>query len=160
MLGNGPGQKPEEDHGKKFYGSLSFNASDRLVFEGYADFNMKPATQNELTVKVFAGLQSERLDAGVEVFSRTNAKKAAAGEDVTISGLSAFASLPLGASLKGFGRVDAISNDSKDTTELLVIAGLDHMPAKSVHLMPNVVVALPDGPDPHIQARLTFYYKF
>tara|TARA_Y100001968_G_scaffold302975_1_gene316722 strand:+ start:410 stop:1387 length:978 start_codon:yes stop_codon:yes gene_type:complete len=159
MLGNGPGQGPEDDHGKKIYGSLSVKASDRLVFEGYADFNMKPAAQNELTVKVFAGLQSEGLDAGLEVFSRTNAK-AAAGEDVTISGLSAFASLPLGVSLKGFGRVDAISNDSKDTTDLLVIAGLDHMPAKNVHLMPNVVVALPDGSDPHIQARLTFYYTF
>ncbi|MBM48237.1 MAG: hypothetical protein CMP27_00185 [Roseibacillus sp.] len=159
MLGNGPGQGPEDDNGKKFYGSLSFKASDRLVLEGYADFNMKPAAQNELTVKVFAGLQNEGLDAGVEVFARINAK-AAAGEDVTISGLSAFASMPLRASLKGFGRVDAISNDSKDTTDLLVIAGLDYMPAKNVHLMPNIVVALPDGPDPLIQARWTFYYKF
>jgi len=26
--------------------------------------------------------------------------------------------------------------------------------------MPNVVVSLPDGADPHIQARLTFYYTF
>ena len=159
MLGNGPGQGPEDDHGKKIYGSLCFKASDSLVLEGYADFNMKPAEQNELTVKVFAGLQGEGLNAGVEVFSRTNAK-AAAGEDVTISGLSAFGSLPLGVSLKGFGRVDAVSNDATDTTDLLVIAGLDHMPAKNVHLMPNVVVALPDGPDPTIQGRLTFYYKF
>ena len=159
MLGNGPGQGPEDDHGKKIYGSLSIKASDRVVLEGYADFNMKPAAQNELTVKVFAGLQSEGLDAGVEVFSRTNAK-AAGDEDVTVSGLSAFGSLPLGDTLTGFARVAAVSSDATDTTDLLVIAGLDHMPAKNVHLMPNVVVALPDGPDPNIQARLTFYYKF
>ena len=159
MLGNGPGQSPEDDHGKKLYGSLSFKASDSLILEAYADFNMKPADQNELTIKAFAGLQGEGLNAGVEVFSRTN-KEAAAGSDVTISGVSAFGSLPLGDSLKGFGRVDAVSNDATDTTDLLLIAGLDHMPAKNVHLMPNLVVALPDGPDPNIQARLTFYYKY
>ena len=159
MLANGPGQGPEDDHGKKIYGSLSLKASDRLVLEGYADFNMKPEDQNEFTVKVFAGLQGEGLDAGMEVFSRTNAR-AAGGEDVTISGLSAFGSLPLANSLKAFGRVDAISNDAVDSTDLLVIAGLDHMPAKNVHLMPNAVVALQDGPDTHIQARLTVYYKF
>ncbi len=34
------------------------------------------------------------------------------------------------------------------------------LPAKGVHLMPNLVVALPDGLDPNIQGRLTFYYKF
>ena len=120
---------------------------------------MKPEDQNELTFKVFAGLQSEGLDAGVEVFSRTNAR-AAGGEDVTISGLSAFGSLTLANSLKAFGRVDAISNDAVDSTDLLVIAGLDHMPAKNVHLMPNVVVALPEVLDTHIQARLIVYYKF
>lgn len=159
MVGNGPGQGPEDDHGKKLYGSFSFKASDRLVLEAYGDFNMKPADQNELTIKAFAGLQGEGLNAGVEVFSRTN-KEAAAGSDVTISGVSAFGSLPLGDSLKGFGRVDAVSNDATDTTDLLLIAGVDYMPAKGVHLMPNLVVALPDGPDPNIQGRLTFYYKF
>ena len=157
LVGNGPGQGPEDDHGKKFYGSLSFKASDSLVLEGYADFNMKPAEQNELTLKVFAGLQGEGLNAGVEIFSRTNAKAAA---DVTISGLSVFGALPLGESLKGFGRIDAVANDATDTTDLLVIAGLDHSPAKNVHLMPNLIVALPDGPDPNIEGRLTYSYKF
>ena len=159
MVGNGPGQGPEDDHGKKLYGSFSFRASERLVLEVYGDFNMKPADQNELTLKAFAGLQGEGLNAGVEVFSHTN-KEAAADSDVTISGASAFASLPLSESLKGFGRVDAVSNDATDTTDLLLIAGVDHMPAKGVHLMPNLVVALPDGLDPNIQGRLTFYYKF
>ena len=109
-----------------------------------------------LYLKAFAGLQGEGLNAGVEVFSHTN-KEAAADSDVTISGVSAFASLPLSESLKGFGRVDAVSTDA---TDLLLIAGVDHMPAKGVHLMPNLVVALPDGLDPNIQGRLTFYYKF
>ena len=159
MVANGSGQRPEDDHGKKLYGSFSFNASERLVLEAYGDFNMKPADQNELTLKGLIGWQGEGLNAGVEVFSRTN-KAAAAIADVTISGVSAFASLLLSDSLKGFGRVDAVSNDAADTTDLLFIAGVDHMPAKGMHLMPNLVVALPDGIDPNIQGRLTFYYKF
>ena len=159
MVANGSGQRPEDDHGKKLYGSFSFKALERLVLEAYGDFNMKPADQNELTLKGFVGWQGEGLNAGVEVFSRTN-KAAAAFAGVTISGVSAFASLLLSDSLKGFGRVDAVSNDAADTTDLLFIAGVDHMPAKGMHLMPNLVVALPDGIDPNIQGRLTFYYKF
>jgi hypothetical protein len=34
------------------------------------------------------------------------------------------------------------------------------MPAENVHLMPNLYVQMPDGPDPSIQGRLTVYYKF
>ena len=56
--------------------------------------------------------------------------------------------------MKGFGRVDAVNND------LLLIAGLDHQPAKNVHLIPNLYIELPDGPDPSIQARVTFSYKY
>ena len=57
-------------------------------------------------------------------------------------------------------RRDVVATLLEDRGDLLVIAGLDYMPAKNVHLMPNMVVALPDGPDPLIQARWTFYYKF
>jgi len=41
-----------------------------------------------------------------------------------------------------------------------VIVGLDHMPANDIHLMPNLYVNIPDGPDPTVQARLTMFYKF
>ncbi len=159
MVGNGPGQKPENDNGKKFYGQVSFKASDALQLVGYADFNMQPQDKNQLTVKGFAGLKQEKLSAGLEGFMRVN-KKAAGDDDVTITGVSAFGSLGLAEQLKGFGRVDMLNNDATDTTDLLLIAGVDHAPAKNVHLMPNVYVQLPDGSDPNIQARVTFYYKF
>lgn len=163
MVGNGPGQTPENDNGKKLYGSLSFAASEALTIEGYADFNMLPGEREQMTLKVFAGYQGEGLSAGVEAFSRINKASgvaAQAGDDVTISGVSVFGTLPLGEKLKGFGRLDAVSNDDKDSTDMLLIAGVDHSPSKNVHLMPNIYVQLPDGPDPTIQARLTFYYKF
>ena len=160
MVGNGPGQKPEDDHGKKFYGSLSFKAADRLILEGYADFNAKPAGRNERTFKGFVGWQGAKGKVGLEVFSRTNELAGDNGEDQVIDGVSAFGSLPLSAALKGFGRVDAVSHDAEDDRDLLFIAGLDYAAAKAVHLMPNVIVESSTGRDANVQGRLTFFCKF
>lgn len=160
MVGNGPGQKPEDDHGKKFYGSLSFKAADRLILEGYADFNAKPAGRNERTFKGFVGWQGAKGKVGLEAFSRTNEQAGAGGEDQVITGVSAFGSLPLGAAFKGFGRFDAVSHDAEDDRDLLFIAGLDYAAAKAVHLMPNVIVESSTGRDANVQGRLTFFCKF
>ena len=160
MVGNGPGQKPEDDHGKKFYGSLSFKAADRLILEGYADFNAKPAGRNERTFKGFVGWQGAKGKVGLEAFSRTNEQAGAGGEDQVITGVSAFGSLPLSAALKGFGRFDAVSHDAEDDRDLLFIAGLDYAAAKAVHLMPNVIVESSTGRDANVQGRLTFFCKF
>lgn len=149
MVGNGPGQKPEDDHGKKFYGSLSFKVAERLILEGYADFNARPAGRNERTFKGFVGWQGARGGAGVEVFSRTNE---GAGD---VNGVSAFGSLPLSAALKGFGRFDVVTY-AEDTTDLLFIAGYDYAAAKAVHLMPNVLIESPGG----VQGRFTVFCKF
>ena len=158
MLGNGKGKAPESDNGKKIYAAGSVQLSDGLQVELYGDFNMKPGGQDEITLKGVAGFINEGFHGGLEVFSRSNKKGADDGGDETITGLSAFGALRLGESLKGFGRVDAVSKE--ENTDLLVIAGLDHQLAKNVHLMPNFYIKLPDGPDPSIQARLTFFYKF
>ena len=82
---------------------------DRLVLEGYADFNARPSGRNERTFKGFVGWQGAKGAAGVEVFSRTNEQAGDGGEDHVITGVSAFGSLPLSAAFKGFGRVDAVA---------------------------------------------------
>lgn len=160
MIGNGPGQGPEDDHGKKFYGSLSFKAGDRWVLEGYADFNAKPAGRNERTFKGFVGWQGAQGAAGLEVFSRTNERAGASGEAQVLAGVSGFGSLPLSPLLKGFGRFDAVADDAENTTDWLLIAGLDYAAATAVHLMPNVIVALPEGRDSKVEGRLTFFCTF
>ena len=160
MVGNGPGQGPEDDHGKKFYGSLSFKAADRLILEGYADFNARPAGRNERTFKALVGWQGARGSAGLEVFSRTNELAGDNGDDQVIAGVSAFGSLPLSAAFKGFGRVDAVGYDAEDDRDWLFITGLDYAAATDVHLMPNVLIESPAGRDANVQGRLTFYYKF
>ena len=163
MVGNGPGKSPEDDNGKKFYGSGQFNLSESLVVEGYADFNMRPGGQNQLTFKGFVGLKQKKLSGGIEAFTRINkaaGKAKKVGDDVIIAGISAFGSLELSGQWKGFGRLDAVSDNDEDATDLLIIAGIDRSVGEDVHLMPNLYVQLPDGPDPNIQVRLTFYYKY
>ena len=157
MVGNGPGQKSEDDHGKKFYASLSFKPGDRLVLEGYADLNKKPAGRDEQTFKGFVGWQGAQGKAGLEVFSRTNDR---ADADEGMAGASAFGSLPLSAEFKGFGRVDVVARDAEDAADWLIIAGLDYSVAPAVHLMPNVVVARPADRSANVQGRLTFFCKF
>ncbi|MFH1566543.1 MAG: hypothetical protein ABIL09_00985 [Gemmatimonadota bacterium] len=159
MLGNGPGQSPERDNGKKLYASLDFLPAQGTHVEAYADYNMQPGGRNQVTFKGFLGLQRDRYRAGLEPFVRIN-QKAAAGDDQTLSGVSAFGALKLADTLRGFGRVDVLNDDAGDTTDLLVIAGVDHTPVENIHLMPNLYIDMPDGPDPNVQARLTVYYTF
>lgn len=159
MVGNGPGQKPESDNGKKLYTSLSISPSEGLTAEVYADYNMRPGDANEITLKGLLGLERGNLRVGVEPFMRIN-QNAAAGDDQTLSGVSVFGATGLAESLDGFGRVDVLNDDAGDTTDILVIAGVDHQPAENIHFMPNIYIDLQDGPDPNIQARLTVYYKF
>lgn len=159
MVANGPGQRPESDNGKKFYASVSMEPSENLVAEVYADLDLRPADQNRMTAKVFLGLQTDGMRLGIEPFIRINSEQGTGGEDETLTGASIFGSLPLGDN-SVFGRVDFVSNDDTDTSDMLVIAGYDWTVEKGVHIMPNLYVQLPDGPDPNIQARVTAYYKF
>ena len=159
MVANGPGQRPESDNGKKFYGSVSLKPSDDLVAEVYADIDMRPADQNRLTAKAFLGLQTETIRTGIEPFIRINSERGEDGEDETITGASIFGALPVGDN-NLFGRLDLVRNDDSATTDMLVIAGYDWTVEKGMHIMPNLHVQLPDGPDPNIQARVTAYYKF
>jgi hypothetical protein len=159
MVGNGPGQKSESDNGKKLYASVDFLAAEGVHLEAYADYNMLPGNQNQLTLKGFLGLVRNQFRTGVEPFMRVN-QNAVAGDDQTITGVSVFGALQLSDDLDGFGRVDVLNDDAGDTTGLLVIAGLDHSPAENVHLMPNIYLDMPDGPSANIQVRMTVLYSF
>ncbi|MDA0333697.1 MAG: hypothetical protein O2782_00865 [bacterium] len=161
MVANGPGQKPEGDNGKKLYASVQLQPGESNRLELYGDLDMLPGGDS-FTLKAFAGRMGSGFQGGLEVFTRVDREASASdpGADRTRSGLSAFGSLPVADSWRGFARLDALSNDDADTTDLVVIAGLDWAADKNVHIMPNLYVQLPDGPDPHIQARVTGYIKF
>lgn len=161
MIANGPGQRPERDNGKKLYGSVHFTPGQNNHLELYGDLDMVPGGDS-ITLKGFLGRTGDGIRAGLETFARIDREGSVTdpGEDVTRAGLSAFASLPLASQWRGFGRLDAVNNDDVDTTDLVIIGGLDWAADKDVHIMPNLYVQLPDGPDPHIQARVTGMFKF
>jgi len=160
MVANGPGQRPERDNGKKLYASVQFHPGENQI-ELYGDVDMLPGG-DELTLKAFLGRVDDGFHGGVESFMRINKEAALTdpGEDVTRIGLSVFGALPLRDNWKGFARVDAVDDDDLDTTDLLLVGGLDWKAEEEVHIMPALIIQIPDGPDPNIQVRVTGMFKF
>jgi hypothetical protein len=163
MLGNGPGQKPEVDNGKKLYGLLHFKPAGTVEATLYLDWDGHPDGRDGITVAGFIGAAGERFHGGLEGFQRTN-RKQSAGEDVQVRGLSAFGSGKVGQNTKAFGRIDLYdpSDLDDDNREYLFIGGIDVEPTKGVHLMPNILVtAFQDGnQDTEVVPRMTVFYKF
>lgn len=161
MVANGPGQRPENNNGKKLYASVQLQPGEGNHLELYGDIDMLPGGDS-ITLKGFAGRRGDGFQGGAELFVHIDQEAAVTdpGADVTRSGLSAFGSLPVAENWRGFARVDAVNNDDLDTMDLTLIGGLDWAADEQVHIMPNLYVQLPDGPDPHIQARVTGFYRF
>jgi hypothetical protein len=163
MVSQGTGLRAEDDHGKKLALSLSTLTPGKVRLEGYVDTNRRPHGHDQTTWKGFVGAGSKAWRGGVEAFTRRNGNDgtgADAGRDVTLEGVSAFASLPLTASMRGFGRFDAVHNGGADRTDMLVIVGADRQLGPGCHLMPNLYANLPEGLDPNLQARLTLDVVF
>lgn len=160
MVANGPGQRPENDHGKKLYASLSASLGPGLVAEVYGDIDLHPAGRDQLTAKAFLGYTGDGGRWGLEPFVRVNGQASPTGDDVTLTGASAFGSLPVAQAWRAFGRLDVVSDSGRDETDLVAIGGLDWAAGPDVNLMPNLYVRLPDGPDPNVQLRATAYYRF
>ena len=168
MVANGPGKSPERDNGKKLYASVQFHPGENQI-ELYGDIDMLPGG-DELTLKAFLGRVGDGFHGGVESFMRIGKEAALTdpgkekeaaltdpGEDVTRIGLSVFGALPLRDNWKGFARVDAVDDDD---LELLLVGGLDWKAEEEVHIMPALIIQIPDGPDPNIQVRVTGMFKF
>jgi hypothetical protein len=166
MIGNGVGQKPEDNRYKKLLLSVPIRLGD-LRLEPFADYENAPGGQDRVTYKAFAGYEFKRAALGVEVVDRVNHKPAGNQEPF---GVSVFGRAIATPTLGGFARFDLWQPDRRADNRLdsqLWIAGLDWQPFKDVHFMPNVEATQYDAkgtavapPRHDLQARLTFYYKF
>ena len=179
MLGDGPGQKPENDRFKTWYLSLPVRYGDFRI-EPYVDYQVirvnpnltavsdTVANNDQATYKLFAGYEFRRWALGTEAFTRLN--HGGAKPNAELRGLSVFARGTLRPTLAAYARFDGLMNDVNKANRVdlqLWIAGLDWQPIKDVHVMPNVeateYVAKGTGvvpPHHDVQARLTFYYLF
>lgn len=173
MIGNGTGQKPENNKYKKYYAGLRAKPVNEFVIEGYVDFEPAAGDKDKTTLKGFAAYQTETFTAGVEVVTQTQKKAGAAGADRSPFGLSFFAWAPIPGvdNLNAFARYDFFNPDTKvpkaGFNESFITAGLDYMPIKNVHFMPNVWVNTfsdksPAGVsrDADVVARLTFFFVY
>ncbi len=167
MIGNGPGQKPEDNRYKKFYLALPAKWGD-LQLEPYVDYENAATAHDRATYKVFAGYTHKTCALGVEVLDRVNHLPGVANQNPR--GYSIFARANPTPMLGGFARFDAWNPDRRLANRIdsqLWIAGLDWQPIKDVHFMPNVEATqyIKQGtaiPPAHhdVQLRLTVYYLF
>ncbi|MDP6037542.1 MAG: hypothetical protein QGG64_03255, partial [Candidatus Latescibacteria bacterium] len=134
-----------------------------LTLVGYADWEGQPADKDKLTAAGFLGLQKDILTCGLEGFVRIN-KNAAGASDVQVRGISVFGSAKTSDRAKIFGRFDFYdpSDQGSNDREYLILAGLDIVPAKNIHIMPNIWAQAyqASGVGKDIVPRLTVYYKF
>jgi hypothetical protein len=170
MISNGNGQKPENNKHKKYYLSLNAKPIKEVIVEGYVDYEPAGKDINKTTAKGFLAYQGEGITVGVEVVQQTQKNGPTDSTTVTPLGMSFFSWVKIVDGLNGFARVDLYNPNSKldnvGYKETFFTVGLDWMPIKDVHLMPNVWLnsfkAKGTAPtrDADLVGRLTFFYVY
>jgi len=167
MIGDGNGQKPENNRYKRFYLSLPLNLIRDLKIEPYVDYEDGVANADRALYKLFAGYELKRGAIGAEVVDQVIHS---AGPSTEPFGLSIFGRMAPKPTLAAYARYDRWQPNTRAANRVdsdLYIAGLDWQPYKDVHVMPNVEATqyrargTAVAPAHHdVQARLTFYYRF
>lgn len=173
MIGNGSGTAFEKNKYKKYYSVLNAQPIKGVTIEGYGDYEPGAFGKNKTTFKGFASYESSAITVGVEVVQQTQEKAGAADADVSPFAVSVFAWAPIPATelFNAFARYDLYNPDTKASdvgfNESFIVFGIDYMPVKNVHLMPNVWInrfsdKSPAGveKDADVAARLTFFYVY
>jgi len=168
MVGDGTGQKPEDNRYKRGYFALPLRPMEDLRIEPYVDYEAAPGETDRVLYKLFVGYELRRLALGAEVVDRVN--HVAAGRNREPFGVSVFGRGKLADKVAAFARYDRWQPDTRAADRIdtdLYIAGLDWEPFKDVHFMPNVEAtgyrargAAVAPPHHDLQARMTFYYRF
>jgi hypothetical protein len=170
LLGDGTGQRPEDNRYKRAYLSLPLRPTEDFRIEPYVDYEGFTGANNRdrITYKIFAGYEFRRAALGAEVVDRI--QHVGTGRNQEPFGFSVFGRLKAGEKIGAFARYDRWQPNTRAADRIdsdLYIAGLDWEPHKDVHVMPNVewtqyrergTATAPPHHD--MQARLTFYWRF
>ena len=168
MLGDGTGQRPEDNRYKRAYFTLPLRPVEGLILEPYVDYEGGPGETDRVLYKMFAGYEFKRAALGGEIFERVN--HVAVGDNRHPFGFSVFGRWKAAEKIQAFARFDRWQPDTRATDRIdtdLYIAGFDWEPYKDVHIMPNAEWTQYDArgatvapPHHDVQARLTFYFRF
>ncbi|KAB2880869.1 hypothetical protein F9K33_03700 [bacterium] len=176
MVGNGNGQKPENNKSRKYYGSFSVKPIKGLIVEAYGDFESditEPKktfkTSQNTTIKGLAGYQTDKFSVGLETVKQI--QEYTDTTNITPLGISLFASAPLiKDKLNAYARFDTYDPNTKNSKagykENFITAGIDFVAHKSVHIMPNIWVntfskkGSTSNRKADTAARVTFFYVY
>lgn len=166
LVGNNNGAKLENNNFKKIYTSLyAYFFDKKLVIQGNFEHDrtaLQPVHKDISTIKAFAAYKTATTTIGVEAFQQTQTNSTSFIQGVptapdTIytkvkpSGISLYLTQQLTKDkLSFFARFDIYNPDTKFTNdknyvkgynssrESFATIGLDFVPAKNVHIMPNL----------------------
>src|SRR5262245_2862243 len=139
MIGNGLGQKPEDNRYKKAYLAVPLRPLEDLRLEPYVDYEGAPGGTEKATYKIFAGCELKRVSIGTEVVDRVN--HAPTGPNKEPFGFSVFGKAQAASNVAAFARYDRWQPDTRAANRIdsdLYIAGIDWEPYKDAHIMPNI----------------------
>jgi hypothetical protein len=197
MVGNGTAQKLELDRFKKMYAGLyALVLKKKLLLDLYGDYNreqLSPFHKSRMTMKFAVAYISDAITVGVETFNQVQENYVANADSLTAVRVDTLNGTAFGVSLFTRGQIikdklnfmarfDMYDPDtgydpdkfyfsgSSPVTEMFITAGLDYMPVKNVHIMPNVwynaysnrtknATGLVKA-DNDLVARLTLWYIF
>jgi hypothetical protein len=181
MVGNGTNARPENDRYKLIYANVWTRLLDKnLYLELYQDYNEASGNRAIYTTKGFIAWHTSRYTVATELVNQIRSGFGFNEENIDIRGLSVFAHTDiLPGQLRVFGRYDSYNPDvdfrpghygSDMITpfdEQFFTFGLDFIPLKNIHVMPNIWVNSyknkMDGqttPDTEVVARLSFNVTF
>jgi len=186
LVANGPGNKPETDKYKRYYGHVQLKPATNLQLTVYADYAGRPDIADNhnpgakvgngiLTAAVFAGYaEKDRFSVGAEGFLQSTSHGFDNGSSLATksgSGISVFGSVNVMPDLALIGRYDRFDPNTdaavKYDARSYAIVGLSWKIDKNVAIQPNVLYetyeppAVGKGnPDPSVTARVTFFYTF
>ncbi|MDE3000778.1 MAG: porin [Gemmatimonadota bacterium] len=163
MIGNGSGQRPEADNGKKVYSLLHLKPTDVVEATVYLDWEGKPEGKDRITFAGMLGTSGESFRLGIEGFIRNN-RRGQSGDDIQVRGVSAFGNVNVKPRVDVFGRLDFYdpNRSTERDEEFMFIGGIDVAPAGNIHIMPNVVATIKRSSvaDTGIIPRMTVCYRF
>ena len=163
MFGNGSGQRPEVDNGKKVYSLLHVKPAGAIEATVYLDWEGKPEGRDRVTVGGMLGSSGEIFRGGIEAFVRNNRNGEASG-DAQLRGVSAFGAVTVRPDVRAFARLDYFdpSRSTAQDEEVMIIGGIDVTPAGNIHIMPNVMATIfaSSDADTEVIPRMTVHYRF
>ncbi|PAU95601.1 hypothetical protein CK503_00615 [Aliifodinibius salipaludis] len=177
FVGNGNGNKPDVDKGKKVSLALGYYLTEHFVIEGYGDVNSKTNDPNSYTAQLFSGYQSEKINIGA-LYSNQYEEGQLGLAARSLDLVSVFANFKISDKTKGFLRADHLFGGymggsensyipfSEDVESTFMVAGADFFLSDQVHLMPNIETIVYGennqgiSPDTDIIPRLTLFWNF